>query len=213
MDERLVGDVDQRGPLGLTPLMVASIRGGGIDQGDVCEDEEDTSNAAIQDLIAQGSNIGAQMDKTGETPLHLASRYARADAAKKLLEAKSDVNAADNTGRTPLHAAVAADAQGVFQILVRHRATNLDAKTYDGTTPLILAARLAIEGMIEDLIKEADINASDENGKSALHWAASVNNVEAVNILLANGANRDAQDSKDETPLYMAAKEGSYQAA
>ena len=171
-NERLVGDVDQRGPLGLTPLMVASIRGGGIDQGDVCEnDEEDTSNAAIQDLIAQGSNIGAQMDKTGETPLHLASRYARADAAKKLLDAKADANAQDNTGRTPLHAAVAADAQGVFQILLRHRATDLNSKTSDGTTPLILAARLAIEGMVEDLIQaDADINASDENGFTPLWW-------------------------------------------
>ena len=43
-------------------------------------------------------------------------RYARADAAKKLLDAKADVNAQDVTGRTPLHAAVAADAQGVFQV-------------------------------------------------------------------------------------------------
>merc|ERR1719431_1799003 len=86
--------------------------------------------------------------------------------------------------------------------------------TSDGTTPLILAARLAIEGMVEELISEqADINASDEAGKSALHWAASVNNVDAVNVLLANGANRDAQDTKDETPLFLACREGSYQAA
>jgi len=133
---------------------------------------------------------------------------------KKLLDAKADANAPDNTGRTPLHAAVAADAQGVFQILLRHRATNLDAKTYDGTTPLILAARLAIEGIVEELIQsDADINASDENGKSALHWAASVNNVDAVNTLLAHGANRDAQDHKDETPLFLSTREGSYQAA
>ena len=214
MNERMGGEVDARGPCGLTPLMVASFRGGGLDQADLNEDEEDTSNAVIQDLIAQGADINTQMDKTGETPLHLAARYARADAAKKLLDAKADANAPDNTGRTPLHASVAADAQGVFQILLRHRATNLNAKTYDGTTPLILAARLAIEGMVEELIhSEADINASDENGKSALHWAASVNNVDAVNTLLANGANRDAQDNKDETPLFLSCREGSYQAA
>jgi Notch-like protein len=208
-------DVDVRGPCGLTPLMLASFRGGGLDTGDLVEDiDDETSPAVIQDLIAQGAKLNAQMDKTGETPLHLASRYARADAAKKLLDAKSDANAPDNTGRTPLHACVAADAQGVFQILLRHRATNLNAKTNDGTTPLILAARLAIEGMVEELINaDADINASDDNGKSALHWAASVNNVEAVNTLLAHGANRDAQDSKDETPLFLACREGSYQAA
>lgn len=67
----------------------------------------------------------------------------------------------------------------------------------DGTTPLILAARLAIEGMVEDLINaDADINAADDLGKTALHWAASVNNVEAVQILLAHGANRDAQNNR-----------------
>ena len=88
----------------------------------------------------------------------------------------------------------------------------MNATTEDGTTPLILAARLAIEGMVEQLIEaEADLNFADAAGKTALHWAASVNNVEAVNILLQNGANRDAQDDKDETPLYLAAREGSYQ--
>lgn len=68
---------------------------------------------------------------------------------------------------------------------------------HDGTTPLILAARLAIEGMVEDLINaDADTNAADNSGKTSLHWAAAVNNVDAVNILLAHGANRDAQDEK-----------------
>lgn len=84
-----------------------------------------------------------------------------------------------------------------LQILLRNRATNLNARMHDGTTPLILAARLAIEGMVEDLINaDADINAADNSGKAALHWAAAVNNVDAVNILLAHGANRDAQDDK-----------------
>ena len=83
------------------------------------------------------------------------------------------------------------------QILLRNRSTDLNAKMNDGTTPLILSARLAIEGMVEDLINaDADINAADDLGKTALHWAASVNNVEAVQILLAHGANRDAQNNR-----------------
>lgn len=64
----------------------------------------------------------------GETALHLAARYARADAAKRLLDAGADANMKDATGRTPLHAAISADAQGVFQILLRNRATELDAR-------------------------------------------------------------------------------------
>merc|ERR1719357_2191619 len=39
MNERLGVDVDARGPCGLTPLMVASFRGGGLDQGDLNEEE------------------------------------------------------------------------------------------------------------------------------------------------------------------------------
>lgn len=153
------------------------------------------------------------MEKTGETPLHLAARYARSDLTKRLLEAGADVNAQDNTGRTPIHAAVAADAMGVFVILLRNRATNLNSRMHDGTSPLILAARLAIEGMVEHLItSDVDINLADNSGKTALHWAAAVNNTDAVTILLAHGAKPDAQDDKDETPLFLAAREGSYEA-
>lgn len=35
----------------------------------------------------------------------------------------------------------------------------------DGTTPLILAARLAVEGMVAELINcQADVNAVDDHG-------------------------------------------------
>ncbi|CAG08131.1 unnamed protein product, partial [Tetraodon nigroviridis] len=206
-------DVNVRGPDGFTPLMIASCSGGGLETGN-SEEEEDASANVINDFIYQGANLHNQTDRTGETALHLAARYARSDAAKRLLEASADANIQDNMGRTPLHAAVAADAQGVFQILIRNRATDLDARMHDGTTPLILAARLAVEGMVEELINcHADVNAADDFGKSALHWAAAVNNVEAAVVLLKNGANKDMQNNKEETPLFLAAREGSYETA
>uniref|UniRef100_A0A8C7XTQ6 Neurogenic locus notch homolog protein 1 n=1 Tax=Oryzias sinensis TaxID=183150 RepID=A0A8C7XTQ6_9TELE len=206
-------DVNVRGPDGFTPLMIASCSGGGLETGN-SEEEEDPSVEIISDFIYQGANLHNQTDRTGETALHLAARYARSDAAKRLLESSADANVQDNMGRTPLHAAVAADAQGVFQILIRNRATDLDARMHDGTTPLILAARLAVEGMAEELINShADPNATDDSGKSALHWAAAVNNVEAALVLLKNGANKDMQDNKEETPLFLAAREGSYETA
>uniref|UniRef100_A0A667YQ06 Notch receptor 1b n=1 Tax=Myripristis murdjan TaxID=586833 RepID=A0A667YQ06_9TELE len=206
-------DVNVRGPDGFTPLMIASCSGGGLETGN-SEEEEDASANVINDFIYQGANLHNQTDRTGETALHLAARYARSDAAKRLLEASADANIQDNMGRTPLHAAVAADAQGVFQILIRNRATDLDARMHDGTTPLILAARLAVEGMVEELINcHADVNAIDDFGKSALHWAAAVNNVEAAIVLLKSGANKDMQNNKEETPLFLAAREGSYETA
>ncbi|XP_026574955.1 neurogenic locus notch homolog protein 1 [Pseudonaja textilis] len=205
-------DVNVRGPDGYTPLMIASCSGGGLETGN-SEEEEDTP-AVISDFIYQGANLHSQTDRTGETALHLAARYARSDAAKRLLEASANANIQDHMGKTPLHAAVSADAQGVFQILIRNRATDLDARMHDGTTPLILAARLGVEGMLEDLIScHADVNAVDDLGKSALHWAAAVNNMDAALALLKNGANKDMQNNKEETPLFLAAKEGSYETA
>lgn len=53
----------------MTPLMVAAVKGGGLDTG---EDEEE--DAVIADLVAQGAELNATMDKTGETSLHLAAR-------------------------------------------------------------------------------------------------------------------------------------------
>lgn len=95
--------------------MIASCSGGGLETGNI-EEEEDPSAEIISDFIYQGANLHNQTDRTGETALHLAARYARSDAAKRLLESSADANVQDNMGRTPLHAAVAADAQGVFQV-------------------------------------------------------------------------------------------------
>lgn len=58
----------------------------------------------------------------------------------------------------------------ISQILIRNRATELDARMNDGTTPLILAARLAVEGMVEELIHcHADINAVDDHGQKTCY--------------------------------------------
>lgn len=81
-----LGDINARGPCGMTPIMVAAVRGGGMDTG-IDEDDDDGAGQIIQDLVAQGAELNATMDKTGETSLHLAARYARADAAKRLLDA------------------------------------------------------------------------------------------------------------------------------
>lgn len=42
---------------------------------------------------------------------------------------------------------------------------------HDGTTPLILAARLAVEGMVEELINcHADVNAADDFGMESFFF-------------------------------------------
>ena len=55
----------------------------------------------------------------GETPLHYAARYCRADRAQRIIEGGADVNAKAADGRTPLLSAVAADAEGVFHVSMK----------------------------------------------------------------------------------------------
>lgn len=113
--------MNERLPGGLTRLMDVTVAGGaGLDTSIDNEDEDgqDATTNMISELVSQGAELNATLDKTGETSLHLAARYARADAAKRLLDMGADVNFQDNTGRTPLHAAVAADAMGAFQVSV-----------------------------------------------------------------------------------------------
>lgn len=114
---------------GFTPLMIASCSGGGLETGN--SEEEEDAPAVISDFIYQGASLHNQTDRTGETALHLAARYSRSDAAKRLLEASADANIQDNMGRTPLHAAVSADAQGVFQV---HSTASLGPVTSSGLT-------------------------------------------------------------------------------
>jgi ankyrin repeat protein len=62
------------------------------------------------------------------------------EAAKLVLDVGADVNAANEAGQTPLHAAAAIGANGVVRFLVE-RGARLDAKTRQGRTPLDEALR------------------------------------------------------------------------
>lgn len=200
--------LDALGPNGMTPLMVAAAYPNSM----MMNGQSDGNMDAVEDLLRSGADVNKTCDITNETSLHLAARHARADNAKLFIEYGADVNAQDNTGRTPLHAAIAADAKGVFDILLRNRNSDLNAKTCDGTTPLILAARMEIKDMVEQLLQNnVDVNATDDNEKTALHWVASIDNHEIARMLLMRGAERDPRNKNDETPLFLAAREGAYQ--
>lgn len=212
-----VNPLNIEGPHGLTPLMVASMGHpfskeplGLVAYGTTSEVEGAENN--VTDLLNKGAQLNLASKVTGETALHLAARCGRADNASRLLAYcdSKDVNAKDSTGRTPLHAAIAADSLGVFELLIRNRGTDLNAQTHDGTTPLILAAKVGNYSMLEELIlNECEVAKSDANGKTALHWAAAVNNVDIIRRLLdVRETNKDAQDLAEETPLFLAAREG-----
>ena len=89
---------------GMTPLMVAASAGNGLEQCPASSSAYDVSGGSsdvdcltssqppstgmfITQLLRDGATVNDTTERTGETSLHLAARYARADAAKRLLEA------------------------------------------------------------------------------------------------------------------------------
>jgi ankyrin repeat protein len=58
------------------------------------------------------------------------------------------------------------------------------------------------------LVKGSDPNSRDDNGGTALHWAASRGSAEIARLLLDAGANPDASDAQGNTPLQIAESKG-----
>ena len=83
----------------------------------------------------------------------------------------------------------------------------IDSKTNDelGDTPLTMAARLAHNRLVKLLVEfNATVNATDNEGRSALHWAVKCNNYDGAAILIQSGANVNMQDNDERTPLSAA---------
>lgn len=111
-----IPDVDTRGPDGVTPLMSAVCCGGVESR--TYQETWLGSPEPWEPLLGGGACPQVHTVGTGETPLHLAARFSRPTAARRLLEAGANPNQPDRAGRTPLHTAVAADAREVCQVSV-----------------------------------------------------------------------------------------------
>src|SRR5205085_6938049 len=58
------------------------------------------------------------------------------------------------------------------------------------------------------LLAKSDVNATQVDGASALHWAVYRDNIELVDLLLKAGANVNAANREGTTPLFMASLYG-----
>ncbi len=75
--------------------------------------------------------------------------------------------------------------------------------------PLIDATKREDAGAVRALLaKRANVNASEADGFTALHWAAQRNNLQLVDLLIAAGADAKVATRYKITPLYLAALNG-----
>ena len=143
-----------------------------------------------------------------DTTLVQAVRTGDVAAVQRLLTQRSDVNAGDPDGTTPLHWAVRAGEEPLVSLLLRAGADATRANRY-GVTPLHLAAVNGSAPLVEALIGAgADAKARLPEGETILMTAARTGNPEVLTVLLDAGADVDARDSwYGESALIWAAAE------
>ena len=167
-------DVNAAEPDGTTPLVVAAQR-----------DDLDT----VQALIRAGANVKAA-NRYGANALTAACINGNAPMIEALLAAGADANSALPEGETALMTAARTGNVDAVKALAAHGA-NVNAKeSWRGQTALMWAAAEDHAAVIR-LLKElgADLNTRSNGGFTALLFAARAGRVEAVNALLASGAN------------------------
>ncbi|KAF6729443.1 Neurogenic locus notch-like protein 1 [Oryzias melastigma] len=81
----------------------------------------------------------------------------------------------------------------------------------DGSVVLIRAVRSGLDRVVLELLQAGvPVNNTDHTGRSALHWACSVNHLSLARTLIRYGAAVDLQDNKGETALFLSALHGCY---
>jgi ankyrin repeat protein len=121
-----------------------------------------------------------------------------------------DANTLDSEGRHGLHIAMQEGAFKVAKTLLDLSGTQVDTRSKNDETPLMMAALKGHTAFAKRLIdRGADVY---KTGWTPLHYAATGGHVEMIKLLLENHAYIDTESPNKTTPLMMAAQYGTAQA-
>ncbi|KAL9608476.1 MAG: hypothetical protein Q9167_006696 [Letrouitia subvulpina] len=160
-------------------------------------------------------NEGAQLDAReaqSKTPLQLACEAGHYQLVQMMLD-QSQLNA---TNMTFLTAFLAAVEYGHVQIAESFftRGLKLQELKRDFHKPLTLAAKSGCLAMVELMIQEnCDVNAIDDDGWNALHFASYHGHYQIIERLFTSGVSAKATTLRKETPLLLAVKRNHFPVA
>lgn len=144
----------------------------------------------IKLLITAGVDINTQTPN-GQTLLNEAINSKKPEILAYLLTFRG-INR-ETSGET-LISVIQANQLDYLQILLNADCVDVNYKTSNNDTPLILAASMGHEKALELLLTEPgiDINAVSENGRTALNWAENIANEQCVALLRQYAARQQA---------------------
>jgi len=159
--------------------------------------------AALLWVFVAGILAGA----AGKSDLADAAQKGDRAAVQKLIQQKSDVNAAQVDGATALHWAVYKQDGEMVDLLVRAGA-NVKVANRTGVTPLEMAAMYGNAAILDKLIKAgADAKQKGPNGETMVMFAARSGNPQSIKVLLEAGADVNARETIRGTTALMWAVE------
>lgn len=154
------------------------------------------------------------------TPLDCAIINGRVNLVKRLIELGADVNVKLDGGQTPLNLAVKINHVSIVECLLNNGA-EVNCATNFGDTALSFAVKkasrirsndpdsrnnfLGFVRIIEMLLRKgASVNSPNKRGRRPLHYAAEINKFwpEIFRLLLSHGADVNAVDEEDATPIF-----------
>jgi ankyrin repeat protein len=112
----------------------------------------------------------------------------------------------ETRGDSGLILALREDSQKVFNVLLNAPGIDVDIRARNGDSALMIASYKGNAAAVKALLaKEAQVN---NQGWTALHYAAAVGNDDIVRMLLDESAYIDAESPNGTTPLMMATGKG-----
>ena len=128
----------------------------------------------------------------------------------KLMVEKGQVSTFGPDGMTALHLATLNNHQGVVKFLLE-KGLNINTKDDEGLTALHVACRENSNKCLKLILENGsfDVNEQVKGGFTPLHFAVFNKNFEAIDLLLAKGANTSIEDEKGRKAFdFEQAKEG-----
>lgn len=170
----------------------------------------------IMDLLLRKSARVDMADCDALTPLHLACHFGQTEAVRSLLQARANVHTLDNKGRTALHHWGYKPEPEVHELLLVHGA---DAAAVDADR--LTALELAVVSAFDQNLPATSINVwtllKNDPGliyrklgkqqRTLLHYAAEAGaDANVISGLIAQGADREAEDLNGHTAMQVAAR-------